>query len=91
MGDNMEIFKIILLCLLSITILLIIIFAFLSKKPIRILLLNSFLGVLILFFLFLIKNKINIFIPINQYTVFSSLAFGVPAVIGFLIFNLIFL
>lgn len=91
MGVIMEFFKIIILSFLIVIEFAILIFAILSRKPFKTLFLNGLFGILILFGLYFCKKFISVYIPLNQYTVIGTTVFGVPAVIGFLLFNLIFL
>ncbi len=69
--------------------LIILYFAFKSKKPIKFLFLNAFSGVIIIAMLYLTKKYTGVFIPINQYTVVGSSVFGIPSTICFLILNFI--
>ena len=76
--------------LLSVTAFIILIFCLLSKKPIKTLLFNVFLGVCSLAIINLTSKFSGAYIPINQFTVVGSGVFGMPAICGFLILNLIF-
>jgi len=87
----LEFFKFFSIGLLCISEGVILFFAFLSRKPIKTLLLNAFLGIGALCILKLIENFSGIFIPINQYTVLLGGTMGLPSVVAILILRLIFI
>lgn len=77
--------------LLSLTALILLIFSIKSRKPLRFLLFNGFMGVCVLLILYFIRKLTGINIALNPYTVGSSAILGIPAVIGLLILNFIML
>ena len=77
--------------LLIVSLLILFVFIFINKKPIRTLLINIIFGVLILTVINLTKRVSGIYIPVNWYTVLGACLYGIPFVIGFLLFNLIFI
>ncbi len=87
----MDFIKYLIITISVISLLIILFFALKSRKFIKIMLFNAFLGVGLLTVFYLIKPYIGFFIPINEYTVFLSATFGIPAVIMFLCLNVIFL
>lgn len=89
MGDIMDFLKYGSITLLGITVIVILILAMKSRKPLRFLLLNAFWGVFALFLMHFTKRFTGVSLPINEYTVISSSFLGIPAVIGFLILNFI--
>ncbi len=89
MGDFMSILKISVLILLSVSTFVILILSFKTKKALKFLLLNAILGLAILFGLLLTKKFFGVSLPINEYTVIGSGIFGIPAVVGFILLNLI--
>ncbi len=74
--------------ILIICFLYIIFLAIKSRKPIKFLLFNAFIGITTLLIIVLTKKLTNIFLPVNEYTVIGSAVLGVPFIIGFLILNL---
>lgn len=60
-----------------------------TRKPFRSLILHSALGLAFLAAVDLLSFFTGIAIPINAYSLTSSAVFGMPAVCGFLILNLI--
>ena len=91
MGDIMEILKYLIFAIFLITLISILVIAFKSKKPFKLLFLNLFFGISVLFLLYFTKRYTGIFIPINEYTVCLTGFLGIPAIIAFLIFNIIFI
>jgi len=91
MGDCMEVFKILFLIFVGICFFIILIFGILSKKLIRILLLNAVLGIMALVIINLTSKFTHTFIPVNQLTVSGCSLFGIPAVCLFLILQVIFI
>lgn len=75
--------------LLCITYIIILILSFKSRKPLRFLLFNAFLGVSVLFLIHFTKKLTGFSLPINEYTLFGVSTLGIPAVIGYLILNFI--
>ena len=82
-------YKILTIALCSIQLLLIIAFSFKSKNVTKTLLLNAAVGVLCLILVNLTSGFTNVRIPINWYSVSTSLLFGFPGVTGILMFNLL--
>lgn len=85
----MKAFFIILIILLSIFFLTILLFAIKSRNFFKTLLFNAFLGMCVLAIIDLTGKFTGIFIPINEYSVAGSGTFGIPAVCGFLILQII--
>lgn len=85
----MEVLKYLILGLLGITAFAIFIIAIKSKKPLKFLFFNSLVGIGILFVLYFTKKYTGTYLPINQYTLIGSAVFGIPAIIGFLILNIL--
>ncbi len=88
---NLENLKISVIILISLSALFILIFSFLSKKPLKMLFLNLLIGLTVLALINLTEKYSGVKIPINIFTVVGSGAFGIPAIIGFLILPLIFI
>lgn len=87
----MEIFKILILLFILIAVGFIFYFLFKSKNFVKLMFLNMLLGAATLIILKLISKFTGVEIWINQFTMSSTLIFGIPAVIGFIILNLIFI
>ena len=87
----MEALKYVVILVLSIFILIILGFEIKSKKPLRILFFNAFLGIVSLAIINLTSKFSGVYIPINEYTVTGCGIFGIPAVSFFLIFKFIFI
>ncbi|MGI6279807.1 MAG: pro-sigmaK processing inhibitor BofA family protein [Acutalibacteraceae bacterium] len=86
----MKAFNIFTIIILSIFFLGILLFSIKSHKFIKILLFNAFIGVCILAIIDLTAKFTGIYIPVNIYSVVGSATFGVPAVCGFLLLQIIF-
>ena len=86
----MEILKYITISLLSLSAFIIFCFAVKSKKILKTLLLNGFMGICLLAIIDLTSRFTGVHIPINIYTVSGSAVFGIPALIGFLLLGFIF-
>lgn len=90
-GDmKMKAFFIIVIILLAVFFLSIVFFALKSHKFLKTMGLNSLLGLMILALIDLTGKFTGIYIPINLYTVAGSGIFGIPAVCGFLILQILF-
>ena len=87
----MTYYNMFLITVISLFTLIIAIISILSKKPLRTLIFNAFLGVVILSVIDLTSDYTNTYIPINAYTLIGSSVFGIPAIIGFLILKIIIL
>ena len=87
----MESLKIIVLSVVAVSMLLILIFALSGKNTLKTLFLNMFTGLCVLLIFKMLSVYIGIEIPINKYTVAGCGLLGIPALIGFLILNLIFI
>ncbi len=85
----MEILKYLCLCVLGIGYFIILIFSARTKKALRLLVLNSFLGICVFCTIYLTKKYTGITLALNEYTAIGTLTFGVPAVIGFLFLNIL--
>ena len=86
----MEILKYVAISFLSLSVFIIFCFAVKSRKTLKILLLNGFIGISLLAIINLTSRFSGVYIPINIYTVSGSGVFGIPALIGFLILSFIF-
>lgn len=60
-----------------------------QKKICKYLFFNAFLSVLIFLIIYFLKGFVDIKLPLNTYTLMGVSIFGIPAIIGFLILNLI--
>ena len=79
------------LTVISVFGIIILIYAFLSKKPIKILLFNAIAAFFSLGIINFTSKYSGVYIPINEYSIALSGVFGLPAVCSFLIFPIIFL
>ena len=86
----MEILKYLSISLLSIGFIIIFVFALRTRKAIKMLFLNSFIGLSVFAILYFTRKYIGLTLHINEFTVIGSAVFGIPAIICFLLFNLIF-
>lgn len=87
----MKIYYILFFILVAISLFFTLYFLIKSKNFLKLLFLNIILGAATLIILKLISKFTGVNIWINQYTMSASLIFGIPAVIGFIIFNFVFL
>lgn len=85
----MEALKISAIVLISLGAFIIFIIALFSKKLIRTLLLNALLGIAALIVINLTASFTGVHIPVNQWTVGSSTVFGLPAIIGIVIYGIL--
>ena len=85
----MKAFFIFLIVVLSVFALCILFFAIKSHKLFKTLLFNAFLGISILAIINLTAKFTGMYIPLNWYSVSGCAAFGIPAVILFLIMQII--
>ena len=85
----MKLLKYIFLVLIIIFFILTLVIAFRSKKGIRFLFANAALSIFIYFLLYFFRDRINLFLPLNYYTFFSSLLFGLPGILLILVLNLL--
>lgn len=81
--------KISAIVLISLGAFIIFMIALFSKKLIRTLLLNAALAIAALIVINLTAAFTGVHIPINQWTVGSGAVFGLPAVIGILIYGIL--
>lgn len=87
----MEYYKIVILSIILISAFFILIFAIIGKKTFKTLLLNIFAGLCMLLIFKLLSPFLGFNIAVNKYTVIGCGVFGVPALIGFLLLNIIFI
>ena len=87
----MEFLKIFILSLLGLTALILFVMALYSKSFFKTVFLNLLSGIGILLIINLTTKFTGVHIPINYYTVSFSGVLGLPAVLGILIINFIFL
>lgn len=80
-------YSVIIVCVLCFLVALIM--AARQKKICKYILFNAFLNVLIFLIIYFLKGFVHIELPLNLYTIVGVLVFGVPAIIGFLVLNLI--
>ena len=85
----MKAFFIFLIIVLSIFFLAVLLFAIKSHKFFKTLLFNAFLGIGVLAIIDLTGKFTGIFLPINLYSVAGSGVFGIPAVCGLLVLQII--
>ena len=85
----MKTFFIFLIVLLSVFALAVVFFCIKSHKFFKTLLFNAFIGVCVLAIIDLTAKFAGMFIPINPYTVTGSAVFGLPAVVFFLVLQVI--
>ena len=85
----MGVLKISAIVLLSLGALIIFIIALFSKRLIRTLLLNAVFGIAAMVIINLTSSFTGVHIPINQWTVGSGAVFGLPGVIGILVFGIL--
>lgn len=87
----MDAVKYIIISVLAITALIILFFAIKSRKFIRTLLLNAFLGIIAIIVINLTKKFSGVYIPVNYWTLGIGGALGLPGVVGILLSNFIFM
>ena len=87
----MDAVKYIIISVLAITALIILFFAIKSRKFIRTLLLNAFLGIIAIIVINLTKKFSGVYIPVNYWTFGIGGALGLPGVVGILLSNFIFM
>lgn len=87
----MEYYKIIILSMIIISAFFILIFAVIGKNTLKTLLLNIFAGLCMLLIFKLLSPFLGFNIAVNKYTVIGCGVFGVPALIGFLLLNILFI
>ncbi len=85
----MDFLKYLVLSLLSITALVILFLSAKAKKVLKFLILNSFIGISVFAILYFTKKYTGLNLGLNEYTLVGSSVFGIPAVIGLLVLNLI--
>ena len=87
----MEIIKYILMGLIFVSLLIILVFSILSKKPITIVLLNALLGVGAIIAINTTSKYSGCYIPVNLYSVAFSSVYGLPPVAGLLFIKFLFI
>lgn len=87
----MEFLKYSVIVLLGIASFLIFVFSIKSKKFLRIIMFNAFMGLALLSLIDLTAKFTGVYIPVNQYTVSGGAVLGVPALCGFLLLKFIFI
>lgn len=85
----MEFLKYAAITLLGLTAFCILIFAIKSGKPIRSLFINALLGIAALLAVNLTARFTGVHIPVNQWTAAGSAIYGIPAVCGFVLLDMI--
>ena len=84
----MEAIKTIGIAIGCLSVFIILLIAFLSKKFIKTLFLNAIMGILSVILISITGKFTGIYLPINQWTIGFSGVFGVMATIGMIVFNL---
>ena len=85
----MEFFKYFILGIYILCFLIIFILAARGRKVLKFILSNAFFGVVTFLIIYFLKDFIDIKLALNWYTVLSTSVLGVPAVVLFLVLNLI--
>ncbi len=85
----MNVYKTVLIAVLTLFLTISLILSILSGKPIRTVIFNAFLGIVTLAIINLTSDYTDVYLPINIYTVCGSAVFGIPAICFFLILKLI--
>ena len=78
------------IAIISVAALLIVGFAFFSRNFFKIIFINALLGIASLFIIRAISSFTGVSLAVNPWTLTSASAFGMPAVCGMLMLNLIF-
>lgn len=86
----MEILKYCCLGLIIICTFAILIFATRTKKTLKMLFLNSVIGLSVFAIIYFTRKYTGINLNLNLFTAVGSAIFGIPAIIGFLFLNFIF-
>ncbi len=86
----MNFLKYFFICVLAFFYIVILYLALRSKKVFSCLFLNALISFTVLAIICFTKKYTGFYLPINKYTVIGSGTFGIPAIIGFLVLNLIF-
>lgn len=87
----MKILLISIAVMLSFSAFIILLMSFYSGKALKRLFLNGLLGFFALLLINLTSKFTGVYIPINWYSIAFTGVFSAPAVIGFLILNIIFI
>ncbi len=86
----MSVIRIVFFAIIAVYLCLFLVFAALTGKPFKAILINSVSGCFALIVLSLIKNLLSINIAVNIYSLLVSLIWGIPGVIMQLTLNSIF-
>lgn len=87
----MKIFLISIAVMLSLSAFIILLLSFYSGKAIKRIVLNGIFGFLTLLIINLTSKFTGVYIPINWYSIVGIGVFSIPAVIGLLVLNVIFI
>lgn len=85
----MQIFKYGAIGIISFFALAILFFALKSRRPLRFLLLNAIIGIIAMIVVNTASQFTGVYIPVNRFSVSGVSVFGVPAVIGLIILQII--
>ncbi|MBO5019298.1 MAG: pro-sigmaK processing inhibitor BofA family protein [Clostridia bacterium] len=85
----MENLKISIIILLSVSAFLIMIFTFLSKKPLKMIFINILINLAVLLIINITTKYSGVRIPINLYTLIGCTVYGTPCIVGYLLLPLI--
>lgn len=89
MGDKMEFIKYGSLAVVGLTVFIILIFAIIGTKPLKTLLINACLGLAALALVDLISKFTGVYIHLNEWSIGASSVFGIPAVCGLVLLQMI--
>lgn len=87
----MEILKYSAIVLLSVSGLIMFVFAVKSKKFFKTVFFNAFMGLILLSTIDLTAKFTGVYIPVNEYTVTGSAVYGIPALLMFLALKFVFI
>lgn len=87
----MEILKYSAIVLLSVSGLIMFVFAVKSKKFFKTVFFNAFMGLILLSIIDLTAKFTGVYIPVNEYTVTGSAVYGIPALLMFLALKFVFI
>lgn len=77
------------LAVAGLSLFIILIFAIISTKPIKTLIINACLGLAALALVDLISKFTGVYIHLNEWSIGASSVFGIPAVCGFVLLQMI--
>ncbi len=86
----MEILKYCAIALLSVAAIIIICLALKSGRPFKYIIINAVIGILSVVLVDVTSRFTGVHIPINEWTLSGSAVYGIPAVCGLLILQILF-